>query len=229
MNLSKLSVAVASTVSAAVISTIPASASELKVQSGDSLWSISRAHHIPLKSLEAANSTVDPMNLGIGYVLKMPTTTASPSATQKTHTAQPMKRTVHRAKTAQSAPSVDALSLYWMAHLIHAEAGGEPYRAQVAVGDVVMHRVHNPQYPNTVKGVVFQVSNGHYQFTCVQNQFINKAPAAENYQAARDVLEKHVEVIPGAEVFYNPSQTSSTNWVRKQPTVANIGSFVFAH
>jgi N-acetylmuramoyl-L-alanine amidase len=207
MNLKKVGLTVGSVATAALLGIMPASAGDLTVHPGDSLWTISRAHHISLKALESANPNVDPMNLGIGSVLNMPKSNSS---------------------SATSTATVDSNSVYWLAHLIHAEADGESYRAQLGVGDVVLHRVASKAYPDNVKDVVFQYSDGHFQFTCVQNGFIYTAPTTQNYQAARDVLEHHVDVVPGAEVFYNPSHTSGTSWVRQQPTIATIGSFVFA-
>lgn len=207
MNLKKLGLTVGSAATAALMSIIPASAGDVTVQPGDSLWTISHAHHISLQALESANPNVDPLNLGIGSVLNMPESNSGSTTANGT---------------------VDSNSVYWLAHLIHAEAGGESYQAQLGVGDVVLHRVESTAYPNNVKDVVFQYSDGHFQFTCVQNGFIYSAPTNQSYQAARDVLEHHVDVVPGAEVFYNPTQTPGTSWVRQQPTITSIGSFIFA-
>ncbi|RIV22841.1 LysM peptidoglycan-binding domain-containing protein [Alicyclobacillaceae bacterium I2511] len=119
-------------------------------------------------------------------------------------------------------------NLYWLAKIIHAEAAGQPMNAQIAVGDVVWHRMLSPDYPNTVKGVVFQISNGHYQFSSVTQGFFQTTPSANNLAAATAVLQQHEDLVPGAYVFYNPSQTPSGSWVWSQPTLAQLGAFVFA-
>lgn len=49
--------------------------------------------------------------------------------------------------------------------IVEAEAGGEDMKGKILVANVVMNRVSNPRYPNTVTEVVFQ--NG--QFTPVRN------------------------------------------------------------
>src|SRR5690606_7988208 len=55
-----------------------------------------------------------------------------------------------------------------MATAIYFEARGEPYRGQVAVGQVIMNRIRSPLYPNTICGVVFQ---GHLNRNACQFSF----------------------------------------------------------
>ena len=43
-----------------------------------------------------------------------------------------------------------------MARVIYSEARGEPYKGQVAVGAVVMNRIQSSEFPNDIRGVVFQ-------------------------------------------------------------------------
>ena len=43
-----------------------------------------------------------------------------------------------------------------LARIISAEARGEPYTGQVAVGAVVLNRVEHPSFPSTISGVVYQ-------------------------------------------------------------------------
>lgn len=50
-------------------------------------------------------------------------------------------------------PSED---LYWLSHIIYAESGTQLMEGKIAVGNVVLNRVNDPRFPNTVYGVVFQ-------------------------------------------------------------------------
>ena len=50
----------------------------------------------------------------------------------------------------------DSGSLDLLARLISAEARGEPYEGQVAVGAVVLNRVEHPSFPNSVAEVIYQ-------------------------------------------------------------------------
>ena len=45
---------------------------------------------------------------------------------------------------------------YLLSRMISAEARGEPYEGQVAVGAVIMNRVNHPSFPNSISGVLFQ-------------------------------------------------------------------------
>ncbi len=46
--------------------------------------------------------------------------------------------------------------LYLLAAIIQCEAEGEPYLGQLAVGSVVINRVHSNKFPNTITEVVYQ-------------------------------------------------------------------------
>src|SRR4051812_16591882 len=75
-----------------------------------------------------------------------------------------------------------------MARLVHAEAVGEPYAGKVAVATVILNRVASPDFPNSVREVIYQVSNGHYAFTPVQNGQINQPADAASKRAVNEAL-----------------------------------------
>lgn len=184
---------------------------DVAVQPGDTLFLIGKRHGVSMNAMLAANPGVNPRNLAIGSMVRVPVSSSSDVA---------------KAHVAASMPATSS-NLYWLEHAIHAEAGGESLQAQIAVGDVIMHRIAAGGYGNTVQQVVFQVSDGHYQFESVANGYIYSQPDAQNVEAALDVL-KGDDVVPGALVFYNPSQTPADSWVWQQPVVTQIGDLVFA-
>lgn len=181
------------------------------VQAGDTMWKIANQFHTSVGSLEAANPAVNPSDLAIGTKLRIPTATSTSSG-----------------GNGQTTSTLGQQNLYWMEHVINAEAGGQSIEAQIAVGDVILHRLDAGTYGSTVHNVIFQVSNGHYQFTSVENGEIYSTPTAASIQAAKDVLQNQEDVVPGALVFYNPAQTSANSWVWSQPVVKHIGNLVFA-
>ncbi|MDY3072327.1 MAG: cell wall hydrolase, partial [Eubacteriales bacterium] len=73
---------------------------------------------------------------------------------------------------------------YLLARIISAEARGEPYEGQVAVGAVVMNRVRHPSFPNTIAGVVYQSG----AFTAVTDGQFDQPIADSAYRAAADAL-----------------------------------------
>ncbi|MEA4823761.1 MAG: spore cortex-lytic enzyme [Clostridiaceae bacterium] len=111
---------------------------------------------------------------------------------------------------------------YLLARIISAEARGEPYEGQVAVGAVVMNRVRHPSFPNTIAGVVYQ--NG--AFTAVTDGQINTPIADSAYRAASDALNGW-DPSGGAIYYYNPAKTSNA-WIRSRAIIKTIGSHIFA-
>lgn len=198
------------------------------VKKGDTLWLIAHRFNVSLQALSNMNPNVNPAHLMPGMVLHVPVTGSVVPQSTPSSGSVTASRSVASTSSATSATSANQGDLYWMAHVIYAEAAGQSFQAQLAVGDVVWHRMQSPYYPNTAKGVVFQVINGHYQFSCVPNGYIYSQPNQTAYQAAAVVLQQHQDMVPGAFVFYNPAQTPSTSWVWQQPKIAQIGSFIFA-
>ncbi|MBQ8379746.1 MAG: cell wall hydrolase [Clostridia bacterium] len=111
-----------------------------------------------------------------------------------------------------------------LARLINGEARGEPYIGQVAVGAVIMNRVKDPSFPNTIAGVIYQKG----QFSCITDGQFDVAIDEDStvYKAAEDAMNG-VDPTNGALYFYNPSKTKS-KWLFSLKTVTTIGKHVFA-
>ncbi|WP_018133492.1 LysM peptidoglycan-binding domain-containing protein [Effusibacillus pohliae] len=71
MSAKKKLAAMAAGLSIASLAT-PALASTYEVKPGDTLWKISRTHHVSLAELTAANPSVHPRNLQIGQAIRVP-------------------------------------------------------------------------------------------------------------------------------------------------------------
>lgn len=109
-----------------------------------------------------------------------------------------------------------------LARLIYAEARGESYTGQVAVGAVVLNRVKSASFPNSISGVIYQP----YAFTCVQDGQFNLTPNATAKRAAQDAMNGW-DPSYGALYYYNPDVATST-WIFSRQTVVTIGKHVFA-
>lgn len=108
-----------------------------------------------------------------------------------------------------------------LARVISAEARGEPYVGQVAVGAVVLNRVEHPSFPNTVAGVIYQAG----AFTCLTDGQFNVAIASSAYRAAQDAINGQ-DPTGGSIYYYNP-QTATSKWIWSRPVLLKIGKHVF--
>lgn len=115
--------------------------------------------------------------------------------------------------------------LYWLAQIINAESGGEPFFGKLAVGNVVMNRVESNSFPETVYGVVFD-SNGGVQFTPTVDGAINKPASEESVLAAKICLE-NIQLSDDILFFLN-EQTATSFWIVENcDFVVSIGNHNF--
>lgn len=113
--------------------------------------------------------------------------------------------------------------LYLLARMIAAEARGEPYVGQVAVGAVILNRVRHPSFPNSIAGVIYQPR----AFSAIDDGQWQKTPITDSARrAARDALSGW-DPTGGAIYYYNPAKTTS-KWIYSRPVVTTIGAHVFA-
>lgn len=108
-----------------------------------------------------------------------------------------------------------------LARLISAEARGESYTGQVAVGAVVLNRVEHPSFPNTISGVIYQKG----AFSCLDDGQFNQPVAESSYRAAQDALNGW-DPSGGAIYYYNPV-TATNQWIRSRPVIIRIGKHLF--
>lgn len=111
--------------------------------------------------------------------------------------------------------------IYLLAKVIAAEARGEPYTGQVAVGAVVLNRVEHPSFPDTIAGVIYQTG----AFSCVTDSNWNVAPTDTAKKAARDAINGW-DPSGGAIYYYNPAKTSNS-WMFSRPVIVVIGNHRF--
>lgn len=122
----------------------------------------------------------------------------------------------------QGSSSYTNSDLYLLAKCIYAEARGESYTGQVAVGAVILNRVKSSAFPNTVAGVIYQKG----AFTAVSDGQINLEPDKTAMNAASDALNGW-DPTYGCIYYYNPAVATSS-WIFGRKTVTTIGKHVFA-
>ena len=112
--------------------------------------------------------------------------------------------------------------LYMLAKCIYAEARGESYTGQVAVGAVILNRLASSSFPNTISGVIYQKG----AFTAVSDGQINLEPDRTAMNAASDAMNGW-DPTYGCLYYYNPAVATSS-WIFGRQTVTTIGKHVFA-
>jgi N-acetylmuramoyl-L-alanine amidase len=108
-----------------------------------------------------------------------------------------------------------------LAQAVHGEARGEPYIGQVAVAAVILNRVDNPKFPNTIAGVIYQPG----AFTAVADGQMFLAPGESALRAAKDALNGW-DPSGGAMYYYNPAKATS-KWIWSRPIIKVIGKHYF--
>lgn len=199
------------------------------VKSGDTLYFIALRNGITLDSLRQANNKWDSM-IYPGQTLAIPMKSSTTNA--NTTVANTSTNSSSSAGSTSSTGGTSAVVSYTssdqdlLSRLIMAEAGGEPYDAQVAVGAVVLNRVQDSRFPSTISGVIYQKTDGYYQFTPVENGWINK-PASDSAKKAANEALNGVDPTNGALFYFDTSATNS--WLWSQPIAARIGKMVFTY
>lgn len=108
-----------------------------------------------------------------------------------------------------------------LARVISAEARGESYDGQVAVGAVILNRVEHPDFPDSLEDVCYQPG----AFDGVADGQIGIEPSESCLLAAADAASGR-DPTGGAVFFYNPD-TASNGWIRSRQVVAVIGRHCF--
>ncbi len=109
-----------------------------------------------------------------------------------------------------------------LARLVAGEARGEPYIGQVAVAAVVLNRVRDDHFPDTIAGVIFQPG----AFDAVWDGQFDLTPTDSCLRAARDAMNGW-DPTGGCTYYYNPD-TATNPWIWTRQVQLTIGRHAFA-
>lgn len=146
----------------------------------------------------------------------------------------PMSKGDHQwLKQALPAEVFSAREQACLANGIYFEARGESLRGQAAVAQVILNRVRNPTYPNTICGVVYQNQNMRnacqFSFACDGKKDVVASPS--HYKTAQDIAM----AVTAGKIFL-PEVGSSTHyyaqyvspgWARAMNRMSKIGLHIF--
>lgn len=123
--------------------------------------------------------------------------------------------------TSSSSGKYSTGDVYLLSKLIAAEARGESYTGQVAVGAVVLNRVAHSSFPDSIAGVIYQKG----AFSCVNDSNWAVSGNETSLKAARDCINGW-DPSGGAVYYYNPKKTSNS-FMLSRPVIKTIGNHVF--
>lgn len=187
------------------------------VQPGDFLYAVAKKYGISLYALRKANAKWDDA-IYPGQKLIIPAAGQAATASFSAPAPAPV--------AAKASISYTQNELDLLARLITAEANNQPNQAKVAVGAVVVNRVQDPRFPNTISGVIYERSGGYYQFTPVENGMINK-PASEQAKAAAYEALHGSDPTNGALYFFD--DTATNKWLWSKPMALRSGNMVYVY
>lgn len=115
--------------------------------------------------------------------------------------------------------------IYWLSKIIHAESRGEPMNGKIAVGNVVLNRVEDRQFPNSIYEVIFDRQHG-VQFSPVADGSIHQTPLGDSVIAAKRALRGEEEA--GESLYFLNPRIASSSWiVNNRRYYKSIGSHDF--
>ncbi|ODT69521.1 MAG: hypothetical protein ABS75_16560 [Pelagibacterium sp. SCN 63-23] len=131
------------------------------------------------------------------------------------------------------AMQVSDRELWCLATAIYFEARGESYRGQVAVGQVVLNRVKDQRYPDTICGVVFQNQNKRnacqFSFACdgIPETVTEREPWAQAEDIAAKVTQGELYLTEVGEATHYHATYVRPAWAPRMTKVTQIGLHVF--
>jgi len=191
------------------------------VKSGDTLYLIAKRYGITVDSIMKANNKWDTLLMpGQKLILPRVAPDAATASTMVAGTA------VSRSSAARPVIRYTNSEFDLLSRLVTAEAANQPYDAQVGVAAVVINRVQSGKWADSISSVIYQVSGGYYQFTPIENGYINNPATEEAKMATYDALFGS-DPTNGAEFYFDDSATNKWLWSRK--LAAYIGNMVFVY
>ena len=105
--------------------------------------------------------------------------------------------------------------------IVEAEAGGEDETGKLLVANVVLNRVKNPAFPDTIEEVVFQNEGGCYQFSPIENGRYETVCVSQETIEVVEMALKGEDLSKGALYFVSEkyADKESLKWFQSKLTL----------
>jgi spore germination cell wall hydrolase CwlJ-like protein len=127
--------------------------------------------------------------------------------------------------------AVQILQLFILALAVYREARGEPLQGKLAVAHVILNRVRDSRWPDTVRDVILQpyqfsaFNKNDSQCTVFPKAQYDKA-WEESFSAAQDVLAGGVDLTHGCNHYFADT-IDPPHWAAPEKHVITIGRHLF--
>ena len=116
----------------------------------------------------------------------------------------------------------DQEDLFWLSRVIYRESGNQTMEGQMAVGNVILNRIADPIFPDTVEGVLAQKN----QFSTYASGVLAKTdPSQASVIAAKLVLDGGVVEETRGALFFDSGVNSWAS--RNREHIATLGGHKF--
>lgn len=115
-------------------------------------------------------------------------------------------------KTETTVMSVTKEEKKMLERIVEAEATGEDMIGKILIANVIFNRMEDKNFPDTIKEVIFQNSNGDYQFSPVSDERFWKVKITEETEEAVERALQGEDYSEGALYFMARKRTNKANW-----------------
>lgn len=114
-------------------------------------------------------------------------------------------------KGSVASKGISSEDVQMLERIVEAEATGEDMIGRILIANVIFNRISSKRFPHSVKDVIFQRSNGDYQFSPVSDKRFWSVSVTEKTKEAVSRALKGEDYSGGALYFMARRGTSKTN------------------
>lgn len=106
---------------------------------------------------------------------------------------------------------VTASEISMLERIVQAEAGGEDMKGKILIANVILNRVADKHFPDSIEDVIFQNKGGDYQFSPVEDKRYWKVKISEKTKKAVQRALEGEDYSQGALYFVARKRTSTSS------------------